>query len=550
MPPMSMEHSEGDTRMDEQSRILLVDDDAGVRGVLKDLLLFEGYQVLVAADGPEGLEKAADLVPDLILLDVMMPNMDGFEVCEKLRADPLLGDVPVIMLTALDDSESRLRGIEAGADDFVSKPFEYVELQARVRTILQLNRYRRLLEERMQREQAEEALAQRVTQLALLNRIGGRLAAMLELDELLAEAVRLVQDFGYPRINLFTLEPGGRELHLKASAGVFATPLAPGSRLDLGQGLAGYVAQQGERLLVNDLSAEPRYAGSCPEQATDCSELAVPLRVGGDVVGVLDVQSPRLNAFDENDVMVMEILADQIATAIHNAQLYEAERAARRRLRNLAGYLEDAREKERTIIAREIHDEFGQALTALKMDLAWLAKRLPPDQDSLLVKVGSMSGLVDTSIQMVRRIATDLRPGVLDHLGLVASIEWQAQEFAKRADFECQLDLTGKELCLDEDLLTAVFRIFQETLTNVARHAEATLVRVELREEADELVLTVQDNGKGMTESQITRSKSLGLIGMQERARSWGGRVSFQASPGQGTTVTVRVPMVGATEEV
>ena len=540
--------------MDAQSRILIVDDDAGVRGALRELLIFEGYQVAVAKDGPEALERATELVPDLILLDVMMPGMNGYEVCGRLRADPLLGGVPVIMLTALDDSDSRLRGIEAGADDFVSKPFEYVELQARVRTILQLNRYRRLLEERMQREQAEEALAQRVTQLALLNRIGGRLAAMLELDELLAEAVRLVQDFGYPRVNLFTTDQVGRELHLKASAGMFSSPLTLGSRIGLGQGLVGWVAQHGERLLVDDVAADPRYAdprhlGPCPDQVTECSELAVPLRVSGKVVGVLDVQSPRLNAFDENDVMVMEILADQIATSIHNAQLYEAERAARRRLRNLAGYLEDAREKERTYIAREIHDEFGQALTALKMDLAWLAKRLPANQDGLLAKVGSMSELVDSSIHMVRRIATDLRPGVLDHLGLVASIEWQAQEFAKRAGFECQLHLTDRDLMLDEDLLTAVFRIFQETLTNVVRHAEATKVRVELREDADELVLIVQDNGKGMTESQITRSKSLGLIGMQERARSWGGRVMFLATPGQGTTVTVRVPMVNATEE-
>ena len=546
---MSIEQPKGNARMDAQSRILIVDDDAGVRGALRELLRFEGYQVAIAGNGPAALERAADLVPDLILLDVMMPGMNGYDVCETLRADSLLGDVPVIMLTALDDSDSRLRGIEAGADDFVSKPFEYVELLARVRTILQLNRYRRLLEERMQREQAEEALAQRVTQLALLNKIGGRLASMLELDELLAEAVRLVQDFGYPRVNLFTMDPGGDELCLKASAGVFSSPLILGSRVELGHGPAGWVAQHGERLLVDDVTADPRYADSCSDQVTDCSELAVPLHVGGDVVGVLDVQSPRLNAFDENDVMVMEILADQIATAIHNAQLYEAERAMRRRLRNLAGYLEDAREKERTFIAREIHDEFGQALTALKMDLAWLAKRLPPDQDGLLAKVSSMSDLVDTSIHMVRRIATDLRPGVLDHLGLVASIEWQAQEFAKRADFDCQLHLTDKELTLDEDLLTAVFRIFQETLTNVARHAEATEVRVDLREEDDELVLIVQDNGKGITESQITRPKSLGLIGMQERARSWGGRVMFQATPGQGTTVTVRVPMVNAVEE-
>jgi signal transduction histidine kinase len=535
--------------MDAQSRILIVDDDAGVRGVLKELLILEGYQLAVAENGPEALEKAADLAPDLILLDVMMPDMDGFEVCQRLRADPLLGDVPVIMLTALDDSDSRLRGIQAGADDFVSKPFEYVELQARVRTILRLNRYRRLLMERMQREQAEEALAQRVTQLALLNRIGGRLAAMLELDGLLSEAVRLVQDFGYPRVTLYTMDQGGRGLLLKASAGAFSSPLTTGSRIGLGQGLVGWVAQRGERLLVDDVTADPRYADSCPDQDTDCSELAVPLRVSGEVVGVLDVQSPRLNAFDENDVMVMEILADQIATAIHNAQLYEAERAARKRLRNLAGYLEAARERERTYIAREIHDEFGQALTALKMDLAWLAKRLPADQDRLRTKVGSMSDLVDSSIHMVRRIATDLRPGVLDHLGLVASIEWQAQEFAKRAGFDCQLLLTDKDLTLDEDLLTTVFRIFQETLTNVVRHAGATRVRVVLREDADELVLIVQDNGKGMTESQITRSKSLGLIGMQERARSWGGRVIFQATPGRGTTVTVRVPMVNAAEE-
>jgi signal transduction histidine kinase len=533
---------------DAQSRILIVDDDPGVRGVLRELLAFEGYQVAAAGDGLEALEKAAGLVPDLILLDVMMPGMDGFEVCRRLRAHPLLGQVPVVMLTALDDSDSRLRGIEAGADDFVSKPFEYVELQARVRTILQLNRYRRLLEERMQREQAEEALAQRVTQLALLNRIGGRLAAMLELDDLLTEAVRLVQDFGYPRITLFTMEPGGGELVQKASAGAFSSPLAPGSRLALGQGLAGRVAQHGERLLSHDVAADPHDTGSCQDRSADCSELAVPLRVGGEVVGVLDVLSPRLNAFDENDVMVLEILADQIATAMHNAQLYEAERAARRRLRDLAGYLEDARERERTYIAREIHDEFGQALTALKMDLAWLAKRLPADQDHLLAKVGSMSDLVDSSIQMVRRIATDLRPGVLDHLGLVESIEWQAQEFAKRAGFDCQLHLTDQEFTLDKDLLTAVFRIFQETLTNVVRHAGATTVRVDLREDAGELVLIVQDNGKGMTESQITQSKSLGLIGMQERARSWGGRVIFQATPGKGTTVTVRVPMDHTTE--
>jgi signal transduction histidine kinase len=149
---------------------------------------------------------------------------------------------------------------------------------------------------------------------------------------------------------------------------------------------------------------------------------------------------------------------------------------------------------------------------------------------------------------MVRHIATDLRPGVLDHLGLVAAIEWQAQEVARRADFDCELLLGDPELDLDPDLETAVFRIFQETLTNVARHAGATKVCVSLEARSDELVLIVQDNGRGITKEQTSAPQSLGLIGMQERARSWGGDVTFQATAGQGTTVTVHVPREGKGE--
>jgi signal transduction histidine kinase len=528
--------------MSAEHRILIADDAASIRELMGLLLLPEGYELAFASNGPEALQKAAEFTPDLILLDVKMPGMDGFEVCRRLRANPLLAEVPVLMITALYDRDSRLQGIEAGADDFIGKPFDESELQARVRAILRLNRYRRLLMERAQREQAEEALAQRVTQLALLNRIGSRIAAVLELDSLLAEAARLVQQFGYSHVLLFTLDREGRELLLRTSAGVSPTDLPPDSRIELGEGVVGWVALHSEKLLINDVSADPRYAAFHLKGNSTRSELTVPLRLGAEVVGVLDVQSRQLNAFDENDVMVMETLAVQIATAIHNARLYAAERATRERLRDLAGYLETAREKERAIIAREIHDEFGQALTALKMDLAWLTKRLPTDSPPLLEKAEAMSELIDAIIHTVRRIATDLRPGVLDHLGLGAAIEWQAQEYSGRAGFDCELLLDDVEIALEPDLVTAVFRIFQETLTNVARHAEATEVRVELAQGPDELVLRVRDNGKGMTEDQASGSKSLGLLGMQERARFWGGDVTFQTAPGQGTTVTVRIP--------
>ena len=270
------------------------------------------------------------------------------------------------------------------------------------------------------------------------------------------------------------------------------------------------------------------------------------LMVGGETHGLLVVTGAGLT---EADAPAVTAFANQAAIVIHNAQLFEAERAARERLRDLAGYLEATREEERTHIAREIHDEFGQTLTALKMDLAWLTKRLPVDRPRLVEKANTMSDLIASIFQTVRRIATDLRPGLLDNLGLVAAIEWQAQEFAERAGFDCELLLGDEEIVLNPDLATAIFRIFQETLTNIARHAEATQVRVELEERPEKLVLIVQDNGSGITKSQASDSKSLGLIGMQERARSWGGDVTFRGVPGQGTTVTVQVPRASAKEE-
>ncbi|RLC81896.1 MAG: hypothetical protein DRI81_01230, partial [Chloroflexi bacterium] len=144
--------------MDLTSTVLVVDDNLALRQALEDLLAAEGYDVACASNGVEALAKATQLTPDLILLDVIMPDMDGFTVCQRLRADPLLADVPVIMITALADRDSRLRGFEAGADDYVSKPIDTPELLARVRTTTRLNRYRRLLLEQVRRRQMEEAL--------------------------------------------------------------------------------------------------------------------------------------------------------------------------------------------------------------------------------------------------------------------------------------------------------------------------------------------------------------------------------------------------------
>jgi PAS domain S-box-containing protein len=218
-------------------------------------------------------------------------------------------------------------------------------------------------------------------------------------------------------------------------------------------------------------------------------------------------------------------------------------------LHQFAVHLQSAREEERSRIAREIHDELGQALTGLKFDISWIGKKLPEGTEELQDKTRSMGKLVDGTIQMVRRISSELRPGVLDRLGLAAAIEWQAQEFQDRTGIRCMLTPNFDGLKLDRDKAMAIFRIFQEALTNVARHANATAVDVNSSLESGNLMLEVRDNGRGIAENELLDPKSLGLLGMKERALAFGGRVNVVGNPGKGTKVILVIPCSPAENE-
>jgi len=223
-------------------------------------------------------------------------------------------------------------------------------------------------------------------------------------------------------------------------------------------------------------------------------------------------------------------------------------RDSREQLRVLAAHLQSVREEERTRIAREVHDELGQALTGLKLDIAWLDKRdseLSSTEElrQYREKLKELPAVVDAIIGTVRKIATDLRPPVLDDLGLEAAVEWQAQEFERRTGIGCRFSSSLAHLDLDSDRATAMFRIFQETLTNIVRHAEATEVNVYLRQEGDEVILEVQDNGRGMAGRELSGTQSLGLLGMRERATMLEGEVNIISRQGRGTRVDVRIPL-------
>ncbi len=212
-------------------------------------------------------------------------------------------------------------------------------------------------------------------------------------------------------------------------------------------------------------------------------------------------------------------------------------------LRALSARLQQIREEERGRIAREIHDELGQALTALKLDLSWLAEGLPDSQQPLRAQIHALSRRVEETIRAVRRIATALRPSLLDDLGLVAALEWQAEEFRRHSGIRLRFASTLRDARLDRDLSTSVFRIFQEALTNVARHARATSVEVRLEERSGRLLLEVRDNGRGITESERSGRGALGLLGMRERALALGGELEVTGSPRGGTEVRLVVPL-------
>jgi PAS domain S-box-containing protein len=214
----------------------------------------------------------------------------------------------------------------------------------------------------------------------------------------------------------------------------------------------------------------------------------------------------------------------------------------RTQLRGLAARLEAAREAERARIAREIHDELGQALTALKIDLLWLKKRTPESSPELVHKLDGMAGIIDSTAQGIQRVAAELRPSVLDELGLRAAIEWEAREFATRTGIACRVELPDAQPALDPSRTTAVFRIFQEALTNVARHAAATQVLVRLDVTPEVFELTVQDNGRGIREGALHDSRSLGLLGMRERAETFQGNLTIAGNPVAGTTLTLTMP--------
>jgi signal transduction histidine kinase len=237
------------------------------------------------------------------------------------------------------------------------------------------------------------------------------------------------------------------------------------------------------------------------------------------------------------------IVGERHIMLVRLKQAEEKLKNSRDQLRALAARLQFLRENERAAIAREIHDEFGQALTSLQLGLSWIARKVTPKQQPVQAKIRSLSALVTTMIRSVKRIAIALRPGALDELGLVKTLQSEAREFERHTGIRCRFESNLGKARFDRLGSVAIFRIVQAALTNIARHAHASRATIGLMKRNNDLMLTVNDNGKGITKKLVHSHNSLGIIGMRERTLALDGTLTLRGSKGKGTTLTVRIPL-------
>jgi len=365
----------------------------------------------------------------------------------------------------------------------------------------------------------------------------GQMSFQESLDELLGRTCAiLVADSAI----LLLRESGGSEFVCRAAHGLSAEK---DSKFSAESGIFQQLASQREPLLVEGIQPADDLHRIFPPSLS--SVLAAPLLVDGSVAGIVLVGSCKPGQFAQDKLSLLQLVAGRAASLIEHALLLEQVRAGRARSQLLAQQLMEAQEAERRHLARELHDEIGQALTALKINLQGLQYVV---RDSVpAARLGESIALVDNVLQQVRSMSLDLRPSMLDDLGLAAALRWYLDRQAKRAGFTAEFRSDASDIRAPANFETACFRVAQEAITNIIRHARAQHVGVELVQRDEELQLTIQDDGTGFdvtaAHSRASRGGSLGLLGMQERVLLIGGRIEIDSGAGRGTAIHVRFPL-------
>ncbi|QPJ60748.1 MAG: GAF domain-containing sensor histidine kinase [Candidatus Nitronauta litoralis] len=393
-----------------------------------------------------------------------------------------------------------------------------------------------------------------------------------DLIEMLQQVMRAITHFEDLKVEnkagIFLADNEAKVLRLFTTFGNFSNEfLEKEKEVPFGNCLCGRVAESGDLLMSENCFTDPRHERAYDDM-TPHGHYIVPLKSGNELVGILFLYSNIHPAWYQNSQEVLLSIGGLIAGAIQKKQVdlelaayrdqlesvvesrtaelkatNENLKRSRDQLRKLGNQVQEIREEEKSRIAREVHDQLGQALTALKIDSIQIGKKLPEELSKLKTRAIAMTGVIDETIQSVQRIATELRPPILDAFGLCEAIAWQAKEYESRYHLKFDVDDLQDSIEMDKKMQVSLFRVFQEAVSNVVRHAKATQVKVRIRLEEGELVFSIEDDGIGIREKDVANFESIGLIGIQERILPYNGRAEFLGTPGKGTVVVVRIPL-------
>lgn len=480
--------------MKERLKILHLEDlssdaELAERELKKAGLNFEK----IVVDGERSYVKALhEFKPDIIISDHSLPSFNSTKALKILKEREL--KIPFILLTATVSEEFAVDVLNKGASDYILKD-RIKRLPAAVLNSIERNRF--------------------------------AIARQKDL-ELMKEAERLAH-FGSWEANL-------KNLTIKCSEGA--------SRV-LGYG-PGETAFSIEKFLNKVYEEDANKIKAEVIEAIDNSvrSLKLNFRMPGKNGSVKYIVTELVIKRNEKYKAVRIVGFCQDITERKKAE--KALQASTDELRDLAAHLQDIREDERAAIAREIHDELGQQLTGLKMDMSWIMKKMKTADDAIKQKIESSIELLGKTLNAVRKIASELHPSILDNLGLIDAIQWQSQEFEKRSGIKTEFRNSFSPITPAKKIIIGIFRIYQESLTNIARHADATKILTTLEQKHGHIILNIKDNGKGFDVLKIHHKKTLGLLSMKERTLMMGGKYIIRSEIGKGTSILVSVPYTNA----
>jgi len=472
-------------------KILMLEDSPGDAEIIQRLVKKgrKDCEFTVAADRETFLIALDEFQPDLILSDNSLPQFDATEALEITRKHSL--SLPFILVTGTVSEEFAANVTRMGADDYILKD-RLTRLPAAINT----------------------ALARRNSEAAInYSEEIRRLIMMSALDAIICmDTAGLIMTWNPQAEKMF----GWQEEEVKGRP--LSKIIIPEQfRARHEKGLETYL-QTGVGPFLNklvEITALERRGKEFPIEMS-----IVPIRQSGDEFFCAFIRDITERKRAEQEILQMN-----------------------ERLRGLSIHLQNIREEESTRIAREIHDQLGQQLTIMKMDVSWVRKRMDGADPAISEKINTLTAMLDETVKMVRKIAADLRPSLLDDMGLGPAIDFHLEEFGKRCGIKTHATGTRTELPLSVAVKTGLFRVVQESLTNVARHASATSVTVSITQKDNAAILTVEDDGVGFDKKEILGKKSLGLLGMRERVAMMGGRYEMISAPGQGAKLIVSVPV-------